>query len=56
MDPTGGLGWMLIVVLIVVIVLLWVFAPHLWALGISVFLGILVLGFIFYVLVNARYT
>lgn len=56
MDPTGGVGWKLIVALIVAVVLLWLFAPHFWAVGISVFLGVVVLGFIFYVLVNARYT
>lgn len=56
MDPTGGWGLKLLLILVVAIILLWVFAPHAWALGISIALGVAFVVFILYVLSTARYT
>lgn len=56
MDPTGGLGLWLLLGVVVAGVLLWLFAPIAWAVGITVGLAVVVIGFILYVLSNARYT
>ena len=56
MDPTGGWGLKLLLVLIVAIVLLWWMAPSAWALGVSIILGVAFVAFIVSIFSNARFT
>lgn len=56
MDPTGGWGLKFLIALIVAIVLLWVLAPHAWAVGISIALGAAFVAFIVAIFSSARFT
>lgn len=56
MDPTGGIGLWILLAVIAAIVLLWVFAPHAWAIGGSIGLAAAFIAFILYVADNTRFT
>lgn len=56
MDPSGGMFGIILVAITVIIALLWVFAPHAWALGITIALGIAFVCLVIYVLSTARFT
>lgn len=56
MDPTGGLGLPLLIVVVAIIACVWIFAPLAWALGVSVVLGGGFVALMLYVLSNARFT
>ncbi len=56
MDPTGGAGCWAVLILLVIVALLFAFAPLHWAIGVSAVLGIIVIGFVIYVFSSAHYT
>jgi hypothetical protein len=56
MDPTGGMGLWLLLAVIAIVIVLWIFAPFNWALGVSLVLGGLFVAFILFVFSNARFT
>jgi hypothetical protein len=56
MDPTGGIGLWALLGVIIAVVLLWIFAPFNWALGISIVLVVAFVAFIVWVFSNARFT
>jgi hypothetical protein len=56
MFPASGFFATLLVAITVIIALAWVFAPHAWALGITIVLVIAFVCFVAYVLSNTRFT
>lgn len=56
MDPTGGFAGKGFVAVLVVVALLWIFAPFAWAAGISLVLFVAFLALILFIVSNARYT
>ena len=55
MDPTGGFGLPLLLVVAVIILAMWLFAPSGWALGVSFVFGGGFLALLIWVLSNARF-
>lgn len=56
MDPSGGWFLWILIAIIIAIVLLWVFAPHAWALGISAVLVVAFVIFVVTILSGTRFT
>lgn len=56
MDPTGGWAFKILNVLLIAMILLCLFAPTAWAIGISVVGVVIFVGFLLYVLSYTRYT
>lgn len=56
MDPSGGWFGYILIAIVVIIAGLWIFAPHAWALGISIGLAVIFIVFVFYILSNTKFT
>lgn len=56
MDPSGGWFGYIFIGILVVLALLWIFAPFIVAVGATIGLGVLFFGFVFYILSNTKFT
>lgn len=55
MDPSGGLFFVILIIILAILLGAWVLAPFAVALGLTVGLGVMFFGLVLYVASQARY-